>query len=201
MPKLSRAGCAKLHNVSTDAKTFLTPEEYLAIERVSERKSEYRAGEIFDMSGATEPHNLISANALTSLHHQLRKRPCKVYPGDLRIKVNAAGLYTYPDVTVLCGEAVFDDNQTDTLTNPTVIIEVLSPSTEAYDRGQKFEYYRKLESLAEYVLVSPDKRHVEVFTRRPEGRWLLTETSSGIARLQSIKCRLALDDIYDKVDF
>jgi Uma2 family endonuclease len=186
--------------MSTTTKTFVTPEEYLALERVSERKSEYRAGEIFDMSCASEPHILISVNVLASLHHQLRKRPCKVYPGDLRIKVSAAGLYTYPDVSVLCGEAVLDDNQKDTLTNPTVIIEVLSPSTEAYDRGQKFEYYRKLESLAEYVLVSQDKRHIEIFTRQNDGRWLLTETTHGVARLRSIKCRLALNDVYDKVE-
>lgn len=186
--------------MSTTTKTFVTPEEYLALERVSERKSEYRAGEVFDMSGATERHNLVAGNAFASLHTQLRKRPCKAYPGDLRIKIGTVGLYTYPDVSVLCGEAIFDDNQKDTLTNPTVIIEVLSPSTEAYDRGEKFEQYRKLESLAEYVLVSQDKRHIEVFTRQPDGRWLLTETSRGVVRLRSIKCRLSLDDVYDKVE-
>lgn len=191
---------AKLNFMAIDSKTYITPEEYLAIERVSERKSEYRAGEMFNMSGGSLAHNLISVNVVASLHSQLKKRQCKVFPGDLRIKISSSGLYTYPDVSVLCGPAVLDDIQNDTLTNPTVIIEVLSPSTEAYDRGEKFEHYRKLESLAEYVLISQEKRHIEVFSRQPDGRWLLNETSQGAARLRSIKCRLSLDDLYDKVE-
>ena len=157
----------------------LTPEEYLALERKSEHKSEYFNGEMFAMTGASEPHNLIAGNVFASLHFQLRTRQCKVYPSDMRVKVGPVGLYTYPDVTVVCGEARFDDAQKDTLTNPTIIVEVLSASTEGYDRGKKFEHYRKLESLAEYFLFAEndpnDRTKVETYFsdfRSVNGAWV-----------------------------
>jgi Uma2 family endonuclease len=179
-----------------------TPEEYLALERKAEYKSEYFAGEIFAMSGASERHNLIVANVVAALHTQFRNRPCKVYPGDMRVKVNTTGLYTYPDVVALCGEAQFDDEQRDTLLNPTVIVEVLSPSTEAYDRGDKFGHYRKLASLAEYVLISQEKSHIEHYLRQPDNQWLLSEASDlqDVMQLPSIGCVLLLAEVYDKVE-
>src|SRR5215510_15498100 len=121
--------------MSIQRQPHLTPEEYLALERKAGYKSEYFAGEIFAMSGASEQHNLIVANVVATLHTQFRNRPCKVYASDMRVKVSPTSLYTYPDVVALCSEPRFDDDQKDTLLNPTVIIEVLSPSTEAYDRG------------------------------------------------------------------
>lgn len=156
-----------------------TPEEYLAIERSnSEQRSEYLAGEIFAMGGASERHDLIVTNIVIQLGIQFRGRPCKVYSSDMRVKVSPTGLYTYPDLVALCGEAKFDDDQKDTLINPTVIIEVLSKSTEGYDRGEKFEHYRKIASLAEYLLVSQDKLHVDHYVRQSDNQWLLSEAGN-----------------------
>jgi Uma2 family endonuclease len=189
--------------MSTQSKSYLTEEQYLEIERKAEFKSEYYQGEMFAMSGAQVPHILITGNALVSLHQQLRRRPCTVYSSELRVCVTPAGLYTYPDVVVVCGEPKVLDSNVDTLLNPTVIIEVLSKSTEAYDRGQKFELYSSLESLAEYLLISSDRVRAELFTRQPEDRWLLTAKSSleDSLDLQSIDCRLLLADLYEKVEF
>ncbi|MBI3951849.1 MAG: Uma2 family endonuclease [Acidobacteria bacterium] len=188
--------------MSAQPKVRLTPEEYLAIERKAEYKSEYYAGEMFAMAGASEAHNLIVLNVSAELRAQLRKRPCKVYLSDMRVKVNPTGLYTYPDVTVVCGEVRFEDDHRDTLLNPTAIVEVLSPSTEGYDRGRKFEHYRKLDSLKEYVLIAQEKYHVERFVRQPGNQWLLSETDNvqDTIHLPSISCDLALADVYDKVD-
>jgi Uma2 family endonuclease len=138
-------------------KDLVTPNEYLILERQAPYKSEYRDGQIVAMSGASRQHNIITANVVAELHAQLKQRSCTVLPSDMRVKVTSTGLYTYPDVVVVCGEALFDDNQQDTLLNPTLIVEVLSKSTEAYDRGDKFKHYRHLPSLAEYLLISQDK--------------------------------------------
>ncbi len=186
----------------SQTKPKLTPEEYLAIERSAERKSEYLDGEMFAMVGASREHNLIVTNTVAELRQQLKKHPCKVYANDMRVKVSPTGLYTYPDVVVVCGEERFDENHNDTLLNPTVIIEVLSDSTEGYDRGEKFEHYRKLESLSEYVLIAQKKQHVECHLRQPDNRWVLTETDNPQESIQltSIDCELALVEIYDKVE-
>jgi Uma2 family endonuclease len=183
-------------------KPCLTPEDYLAIERGAEYKSEYFNGEIFAMAGASRAHNTIVANTVIELGGQLKKRPCKVYVNDMRVKVSPTGLYTYPDVLVVCGKEQFDDAHLDTLLNPTLIIEVLSDSTEAYDRGRKFEHYRHLDSLVEYVLIAQHRPHVESFRRQPDQHWLLTECSGldGMLRLQSIDCELALAEVYAKVE-
>jgi len=188
--------------LSTHPQKRITPEEYLALERKSPLKSEYFNGEIFAMGGATEHHNLIVANIVAELRGQLKGRPCKTYPSDMRVKVSPTGLYTYPDVVVVCDKALFDDDQKDTLLNPTLIVEVLSESTKDYDRGGKFEHYRAVESFKEYVLVAQDKHHVEHCVRQPDRRWLLSETNrlEDTLELTSIGCRLALAEVYDKVE-
>ena len=184
-------------------KTYLTPEQYLEIERKADFRSEYYSGEMFAMAGATEPHILIVSNLVIELGLQLRKRPCRVYSTDMRVRVNAAGLYTYPDVVAICGEPRFADEKRDLLLNPLVIVEVLSPSTEAYDRGEKFAQYRRLDSLTDYLLVSQDKMRVEHYVRQPDSHWLLSEASGPDARVEiaALKCNLLLADVYDKVEF
>jgi Uma2 family endonuclease len=181
----------------------LSPEEYLARERRAEIKSEYHDGEVFAMSGASRAHNLIVTNFVRELSLRLRDRDCEVYPSDMRVKVDPTGLYTYPDVIVVCGEPAFEDEHVDTLLNPTLLIEVLSESTEASDRGKKFEHYRKLETLQGVVLVTQDEAHAERFTRQPDGQWLLGEASGleAALHLASIDVTLPLADIYDKVLF
>ena len=180
---------------------YLTPEEYLAIERQADYKSEYRNGEMFAMAGASEAHNTLVANILYLLVGQFKGRNCQAYSNDLRVKISPTGLYTYPDIVAVCGERNFEDQKQDTLLNPTVLIEVLSASTEAYDRGEKFEHYRSLESLSDYLLISQSKPKIEHFMRQPNNLWVLSEShglkdSIGIA---SISCTLALADVYDKV--
>ena len=183
-------------------KPRLTPEEYLAIERRAEFKSEFFDGEMFAMSGASELHNIITLNIGAEIRQHLKKRPCKVYVSDMRVKVSPTGLYTYPDVVVVCGKAEFDDRHFDTLLNPTLIVEVLSESTETYDRNRKFEHYRTLESLVEYVLITQRRPHIESWRRQPNQQWLLTESNGldRVLRLDAIGCDLALAEIYDKVE-
>jgi Uma2 family endonuclease len=187
--------------MSTQPKTWLTPEQYLEIERRAEYKSEYYQGEMFAMAGAREAHNLIAANLLAGIHAQLRSRACRVYGSDMRVSVSATGLYTYPDVVVVCGERQFLDGQLDTLLNPTLLAEVLSPSTEAFDRGRKFEHYGSIESLRQYLLVASDRVHADLYTRRQEGGWLLTSADgpAGTLALASVNCQIALADVYEKV--
>lgn len=177
-----------------------SPEQYLALERAAEFRSELIDGEIIAMSGASREHNLIAVNLVAALHPQLRGRPCELYTADMRVRVDSAGLYTYPDLTGLCGEPVFDDDQSDTLLNPGLIVEVLSPSTEAYDRGEKFALYRRLDSLVDYVLVSQERVRVEHFRRRDE-QWLLTvyEDPASKLVLDSLGVTLPIGEIYDKV--
>jgi Uma2 family endonuclease len=188
--------------MSSQARERYTPEEYLALERQAQCKSEYYAGEIFAMAGASRWHHLIGTNVLREVSLQLKGRPCTTYPSDMRVKVSPTGLYTYPDVTVVCGEALFEDNQQDTLLNPTLIVEVLSASTEAYDRGGKFAHYRKLPSLMEYVLITQTKPHIEHYLCQQDNRWLLSEVDSvqDTLHLPAIDCYLALAEVYDKVD-
>jgi Uma2 family endonuclease len=187
--------------MSSQTKPGYTPQEYLAIERSSQQKNEYFNGEIFAMGGASERHNLIVGNIFAALHGQLRNKPCKVYSSDMRVKITQTGLYTYPDIVALCGEAQFDDEQLDTLVNPTVIIEVLSKSTEGYDRGEKFAHYRKITSLVEYVLISQDKNRIENYRRQPDNQWLMSEVSQPQESLEllSIQSTLLMADVYDKV--
>ncbi|MDX6694038.1 MAG: hypothetical protein QOF02_1641 [Blastocatellia bacterium] len=180
---------------------YLTPEEYLALERKSEFRSEYINGQMVAMTGASRKHNLIATNITAELRQQLKKKPCEVYANDMRIRVPATGLYTYPDIVVVCGEPKLEDNFFDTLLNPTLIVEILSDSTESYDRGKKFSDYRTVESLAEYLLVAQHEHKVEQYVKQADGRWLLSDVGSlaGKVELASISCVLALDEVYDKV--
>ncbi|MGA3239879.1 MAG: Uma2 family endonuclease [Bryobacteraceae bacterium] len=188
--------------MSTQAKTFLTPEEYLAIERKAEYKSQYYRGEMFAMAGASLAHNTLVANSIGELHGKLRGGACRVLPSDMRVRVSATGLYTYPDVVAVCGEPRLLDNQLDTLLNPHLIVEVLSLSTEAYDRGRKFEHYQTIESLREYLLLATDRVRADLYTRQPDGRWLLTSATrlEDSLDLQSVGCSLSLAGLYERVD-
>lgn len=178
-----------------------TPEEYLAMERKAEYKSEYWNGFITAMSGATRKHNLVALNISAEIHGQLRARSCEVYMGDMRVRVSPTGLCTYPDVVVVCGEPEFLDDELDTLLNPSLIVEVLSPSTEDYDREGKFEHYRTLDSLKEYVLVSQDQVLVERRVRQGEN-WVSTEYRDTEATpvLEAIGCAVPLREVYAKVN-
>jgi Uma2 family endonuclease len=180
-----------------------TLEEYFELETTSETKHEYFQGNIYAMSGGSLKHALIATNTSTALNVQLRKSACRVFQSDLRLQVTTLGYYTYPDILVVCGEPKFYEGRTDTVTNPVLIVEVLSPSTESYDRGKKFQYYRTLDGLQEYVVISQDAAHIERFTRQPDGDWLL-HSADGLGdslELLSVNCTLALSDVYDKVDF
>ena len=187
---------------SAATKKRFTPQEYLALERKSETRNEYYNGEIFAMAGASREHNLIVANLLRDIGNQLEDRPCESYPGDMRVSIEATGLYTYPDVSVVCGEPRFQDSEVDTLLNPTVIIEVLSPTTAAYDRGDKFRHYRRIDSLREFVLISQDRIMVERYTRRGND-WVLSDLTDPdqVLKLESIGCQIPLGRIYAKIKF
>lgn len=189
--------------MSTVRKIKLSPQEYLALERQALNKSEYYNGEVFAFAGASEPHNLIVVNVLALFHQQLKSKPCKVYPSDMRVKVSQTGLYTYPDVTVVCGEAEVEDEYLDTLLNPTLIVEVLSPSTEKDDRIVKFAHYRRLPTVKEYILIAQDSVRLEQYVRQIDGRWLLSEYSDleATTEIPSLGCELSMKDVYDKVVF
>jgi Uma2 family endonuclease len=189
--------------MSAQPKQTMTVEEYLAFEESSDVKHEYYAGQVFAQAGASERHNIIVGSVLSLLYGQLRQRPCNVYPSDMRLEIQHTGLYTYPDISVVCGQAQFADTSRSTLINPIVIIEVLSPSTEGYDRGKKFQNYRTIETLQEYILVSQDIKQIEHYVRQPDDLWLLSFTSeaSGITMLPSIDCTLTIADVYEKVAF
>jgi len=189
--------------MSTQPKTFLTPEEYLEIERQAEFKSEYYNGEMFAISGGSPKHNIITLNVSTALWAQLRHKACLVFSSDVRLRVLPSGLYTYPEVMVVCGEPRYADDEKDTLVNPVVIVEVLSKSTRNYDRGEKFEFYRELTSVREYVTIAQHKPRLEQWTRQDQSHWLLTEFNEfdQSVHLASIDCVLELSEIYFKVDW
>jgi Uma2 family endonuclease len=189
--------------MASNPKTFLTEEEYLAFERKSDTKHEYFRGEIYAMTGARRAHQQIAGNLVISLGSQLRTRKCSVYPTDLRVGIPSTSLYAYPDVVVTCGEEKFLDGEFDTLLNPILLVEVLSDSTAAYDRNEKFENYRTIDALREYLLVSQREIRLEHFVRQTDDSWLYTDTKSadGVVRLPSIDCELKMIDVYDKVAF
>ncbi len=185
--------------MSTAVEVRYTPEQYLALERKAEFKSEYIDGEIHPMSGARSPHIDIVVALARIISTWFIDRPGHVYSNDMRVYAGAAGLFTYPDVVVVDGEPQFHDDEFDTLLNPAVVIEVLSPSTEAYDRGDKFARYRRLDSLREYLLVAQDRVLVERYTRQGQ-EWLLTEFGKldDVLRLDSIGCDVPLRQVYAK---
>lgn len=179
-----------------------TSEEYLALERAGDEKHEFIGGSIYLMTGASREHNLIVFNLATALGNQLRGKPCEAYVNDMRVQVNRQD-YTYPDLALVCEPPEFEDDSVDTLLNPTLLIEVLSPSTEQYDRGKKFESYRSLSSLQEYLLIAQDRPHIERYLRQEEGSWIFSEMNGLDASVafNSIGCTLLLAEIYEKVKF
>lgn len=180
-----------------------TVEEYLAFERASDTKHEYYAGQIVAMAGASYAHNLIAGDTYASLHAQLRGQQCTVLPSDQRLRISPVGPLTYPDIMAVCGQPHFTDERPDTVTNPTVIIEILSPSTDDDDRGRKTRHYRTLAPLQEYVLIAQDEYRIEHCVRAENGRWRFTEATDPAAtiHLSSIGCTLTLADTYERVTF
>ncbi len=178
-----------------------TSAEYLEFERRSEVKHELIDGEIFAMAGAVKRHNQISSNIIRLLGNQLLERDCNAFSSDMRVKITATGKYTYPDIVAVCGEEVYEDSTEDTLLNPQLIIEVLSKSTESYDRGAKFEYYQTIESFREYVLITQEPFRVEQYVRRNKNEWTYFEfrQAKDIVKLNSIDCEISLQDIYHKI--
>lgn len=180
-----------------------TAEEYLSFERGSPSKHEYYAGTIYAMTGASRRHILIVTNLVRGLGNRLADRPCEIYSSEMRVKVRPTGLYTYPDVTVVCGEPRFEDAEVDTLLNPQVVIEVLSKSTKDYDRGDKFDHYRAVDSVVDYVLISQDATNVEHRSRQSGGDWAVSsyDGPDAVVPLKSIDCELPLSEIYRRINF
>ena len=189
--------------MSAVPKKRLTAEEYLEFERGSDIKHEFYNGRIYAMAGAKRRHNVIALNIGSEIREHLKGRDCEAYPSDMRVFVPRFGLYTYPDVSVVCGKPEFQDAVLDTLLNPVLLIEILSDSTESYDRGKKFQHYRSIESLQEYVLVSQNEARIEKYIRQGDGFWVLSEAvgvDSSIT-FESIDCPISLAEVYDKIDF
>ena len=180
----------------------LTAEQYLFQERRSETKNEYFDGEIFAMAGASREHNQISANLVRVLGNQLLDEPCSVYSSDMKVRIEKARKYTYPDLVIACQTERFEDEHRDVLLNPVAILEILSDSTEAYDRGRKFLHYQLLDSLIVYLLISQDTPRIEVFTRHENNAWLYAEFHGldAVVKIESIGCSLHLGDVYHKVN-
>ena len=181
----------------------LTVEEYFAIEATAERKSEFYDGEMFQMAGASKEHNAISRNLTAEFHQRLKDGPCQVFVSDLRVRVSRTGLYTYPDLLIVCDEPEYAPENEDTLTDPKVVVEVLSPSTERYDRTTKFRHYKQLPSVQEYVLVSQDEPLIERFVRQTDGEWAQADfvgldTSMTLA---TVPLRVPLTEVYRGVVF
>ena len=185
-----------------ESEKYITPEEYLASERRAKYKNEYIHGEVLPMSGASSAHNLITMDIATELNIQSRGRRCEVYASTMRVRTSPTGSYFYPDVVVGGDKPRFEDNVFDTLLNPILVIEVLSPSTETFDRGEKFAHYQELTSLREYILVSQDRIHVEHY-RLMETQWVQKafHAPEDVLVLNSIDCKLPLQDIYTRVTF
>lgn len=179
-----------------------TPAEYLAFEEAHERRHEYVAGQIYAMSGASTPHVVLRDNMLVALHTRLRGGPCRPFGADLRVRTPDPEFYTYPDVTAVCGPPAFDEGNSATLLNPTLLVEVLSDSTEGYDRGEKFAWYQRIPSLREYVPVSRHEVRAECFARRDGGSWAVTAASGldAVLALASVGCAVPLAELYENVE-
>jgi len=188
--------------MSSLPKQRYSAEEYLAIERETDYKSEYVAGEIFAMGGASPKHGLIAGNTAREFGNRLRDTHCQVYTADLRIQAEVDSAYFYPDVVVVCGRPEYRDSRRDTVTNPVVIVEVLSPSTRNYDRGDKFAHYRRLDSLREYILIDQENCHVEHFVRK-EGLWEFSESDDiqGSLVIPTLDITIELREIYAKLEY
>lgn len=196
-------GAACYHRSMAQPKPHYRPAEYLALERESRAKHEFQEGQIFAMAGASRRHNLICLNIGAALWTQLRERDCEVYTSDMRVLITATGLYTYPDVVVVCEGPEFEDAELDTLLNPTLLVEVLSESTADYDRGAKFEQYRTVPSLQEVLHVAQHEVHCVCYRRQRDNSWILSETRNRDGRmpLSSIGAELEMAVTYAKVSF
>lgn len=183
--------------------SVFTAEQYLDLERHTEIRHEFLDGIVYAMSGASRAHSHICYNLTGITHRQLSGTPYTGYSSYMKVRAGDARLYAYPDLTIVCGEPILHDDHGDVLLNPALIFEVLSRSTEAYDRGEKFERYKTIETLTDYVLVSQDRARLEHFARQPDGTWALTEVNGLDASLdiESIDCRLPLAEVYDRVEF
>lgn len=188
--------------MSAAEKRFPTGEQYLAWEREADFKSEYLRGEIYAMSGASLEHNIIATNLTREISNHLKDRPCQIFGSDMRVQAEEADAYFYPDLSGLCGQFDFHDDRKDSYKNPQFVIEILSDSTESYDRGKKFHSYQTLPSLREYVLVWQDQAVVEVF-RKDGNRWIyqLINGEGAALRLESVDCEVSLSEIYRNVTF
>jgi Uma2 family endonuclease len=188
--------------MSTIFQPRFTPAEYLSRERASDQRSELIKGQIYAMAGASRRHSLIVGNIFGEIRNGTRGRPCEAHPGDLRVKVQRTEMYTYPDIAAMCGTPELEDDHGDTLLNPTVIVEVLSPSTESYDRGQTFAHYRRLDSLREYILVAQDTVSVEQYVRNGETWTYVAITDpDAVLRIDALGCEIPLRTIYEGVAF
>ena len=183
-------------------KPFYSADEYLVLEENADYRSQFYNGEIFAMAGASRRDNTVASNTLANLHFQLRNRDCEIYSSDMRVKISET-LYTYPDIVIVCGEPQIEKKRGENLLNPVVLVEVLSPSTEKFDRGDKAQLYRSMPSLKEYVLIAQDKPYIEHYIRQENGGWLYTEISemSDSLKFPTIECEVSLSEIYAKVDF
>jgi Uma2 family endonuclease len=184
--------------MATQPVTKITEEEYLRLERAAEYRSEFIGGEIFAMPGGSFGHSMLTANWSTELSIKLRGKPYSVFSPDARVRTAGTGSYVYPDVSVVSGKPIAHASSDDILTNPTVIVEVLSPSTSDYDRGKKFDLYREIPSLNEYVLVHADVVLVDHLVRQPDGSWIFREYrgEDSTISLNSIDCAVRLGDVY-----
>jgi Uma2 family endonuclease len=181
-----------------------TLEEYIELEKSSEEKFEYYDGNVWSMAGASPKHEIIAGNTITALNNALRGRGCRVFGSNLKVKVPIYPPYRYPDVTALCNQPIYENFLgLEALTNPSLIVEVLSPSTEAFDLGDKFTYYKSIESFTEYLLIAQDRPHVVLYTKQAENAWLHCEYNSlnNTFYLSLLDCEIALADIYENIEF
>jgi Uma2 family endonuclease len=184
------------------ARKLLTADEYFTLEESSDVRHEFYRGELFAMAGATRKHNLITNNLMVILRGKFKGKPCEVYTLDMRVEVDEYNHYTYPDLSIVCDKRVFRDKKETTLVNSTVIVEVLSDSTESYDRGKKFQAYRTISSLQTYVLVSTNYKNIEIFQKGQDGHWTLFEPNGeGMLAIPSLDVSLAVDEVYEGVEW
>lgn len=176
---------------------LLSHAEYFALEQAEDRRYEYFSGEVFAMAGGSESHALISANMLVGLGNAMRNKPCRVYGADMKLYIREYDKFCYPDVQVLCEKGIRHDQYVE---NPILVVEVLSESTESYDRGRKFEHYRSIESLEYYLLIDQERKHVELYERETENRWALTEPRDKVI-FQRLDATLEVEEIYRQVEF
>ncbi|UOQ98185.1 Uma2 family endonuclease [Hymenobacter sp. 5317J-9] len=187
----------------TDLPAYVSPEDYLRLERAAEFKHEYFEGVVRAMAGASYAHNRICTNLTVEVGSQLRGKSCSAVGSDQRVQILSGNAYVYPDLTVVCGQPEFNEEKKfDTLLNPTLLVEVLSPSTANNDRGEKFMYYRQIPSLRQYLILDAQTVHAELYSRDELGRWVLTETRdlSAVLDLSSIACEVPLMDVYAGVE-